>query len=182
MLGNQAKNVHLTDDEQIDITHFNIDRYDHYYDSVNNKGMFYMTFNTFILSGVGAGFVTIKQTVNVNIIIYILLIIILVTCIISTIYTILSLNPFLKGSNSNSTCQKSLLFFSDVASMSAKEYVNSRKKQTKNELVEDLIHQNYILASGLSTKFKRLSCAGDLIVIQFLFIVIIVPFILYNLK
>lgn len=172
----------LTTNEQIDITQFNISRYDNYYDSVNNKGMFYLTFNTFILSGMCASFITLKPSINSNIIIYILLIIILITCTISIIYTIISLNPFLKSNYLNTSSRKSLLFFGDVASISANEYVDSCKNQTRNELLEDLINQNHALANGLNMKFKRLKCAGDLILVQFFFVLVIIPFIIFNLK
>ena len=40
---------------------FVIERFDHYYDTVNSKGSFYIGLNTFILGGLCAGYISIAD-------------------------------------------------------------------------------------------------------------------------
>ena len=40
---------------------FIINRYDHYYDSVNNKGQFYLGFNTFLIGGLAGVYALLQQ-------------------------------------------------------------------------------------------------------------------------
>ena len=49
--------------ENIKILKHTMNRYDHYYDSVNSKGGLYLALNTFLFSGMVTGFFTIKESV-----------------------------------------------------------------------------------------------------------------------
>ena len=74
---------------------FLIERFDHYYDSVNNKGAFYIALNTFIFGGLCVGYITLYKDIDVNAVIWVLLSILLTSNLISTVFTVLATMPFL---------------------------------------------------------------------------------------
>ena len=78
---------------------FLIERFDHYYDSVNNKGAFYIALNTFIFGGLCVGYITLYKDIDVNAVIWVLLSILLTSNLISTVFTVLATMPFLKDND-----------------------------------------------------------------------------------
>ncbi len=53
----------LENKEKLEMLKHTMDRYDYYYDSVNNKGNLYLTLDTFLLGGIITGYYTIKETI-----------------------------------------------------------------------------------------------------------------------
>lgn len=161
---------------------FLVSRYDHYYDSVNNKGMFYLTFNSFLLSGICGSYIALKAIINASVTLHSLVIILFVTTVLSSVYTILSINPFLKKCISSSNTFYSLMFFGDVAKKSNEEFIQKTLHRSEMDHCIDLLTQTHTLATGLNKKFERLVTAGNLILVELILFIIIIPLIVYNLK
>ena len=151
---------------------FIIDRYDHYYDSVNNKGQFYLGLNTLIMGGLGAAFSMLNTNHCCTTWLYVLVSLMLAAGSASSFYTLCATLPYLKSGNSKPS---SLIFFGSVSKLSQKEFLSRSLAVTDQEVNEDLSIQAHQLATGLSLKFKHLKVAGVLIAIEF---ALLVPFLI----
>ena len=158
---------------------FNINRYDHYYDSVNNKGQFYLGLNTFIIGSLGAAFATLQNQKICNMCLYSLMTIILSMSFLSAFYTLRAILPYLKSGNRQTT---SLIFFGSVSSFTQQEFLNKIKNVSEEEVYQDLALQAHQLATGLSLKFNRLKHAGIFMAIEFLLLIPFLILFFINLK
>lgn len=154
---------------------YTIDRFDHYFESVNNKTAVYIAINTFILGGILAGYVNvdkyIKEYVNLfNINLSIVLGLGLVTLII-LIYA--SIPYFSKKPNS-------LFYFGAIGLQSEDDFIEKSKSYEAKDEIKDLRNQVHILAKGLNTKFVRLKLSGHLLVIQFIILIPLIIIFLIN--
>ena len=147
-----------------------IDRYDHYYDSVNNKGNLYLTVNTFILGGVIAGYFTLDNQYHFGCGIILLFIFTLIANIGAITCTLLAIKPYLNKKKDKT--QGSLLFFGDVADYQEKSYKKMWDELDDNKWHENLKKQVLLLARGLTKKFNKLYCATWFIIIQILLIIV----------
>lgn len=148
--------------EKLDELKFSIGRFDHYYDSVNNKGNLYLAVNTFILGGVITGYVTLDSKLHFGGWILVLFVVLLVSNLVSVGYTLAAIKPFLKKKNGS----RSMIYFGDVDTASEVTIGDFWKNLTQDKLQEDLLSQYKILAGGLTKKFTRLQKASTLIAIQ----------------
>jgi hypothetical protein len=151
---------------------YTIDRFDHYFDSVNNKSAVYIAINTFITGGV-----LLTQTNMVcemsgfgKLCTGLLLFIGIVSLIILSIASI----PFF------SKKPDSLYYFGSVSQMKQSEFNKASEKYSEKDELEDLRSQTFILSKGLTKKFTRLKLAGIILVVQFALLLIILLTILIN--
>jgi hypothetical protein len=157
---------------------FTIERFDHSYDSVNNKGAFYIGLNTFILSGVSAGFLSLYSKLYSDILLSFLFISILICNISSIYFTIKAIMPFLK-SKTDQNANPSLFYFGDVAKHTLSNYKERITKATIDNITDDLIDQAHCLATGLKAKYSNLKNAGRFVLFQF---IIIIPLFLFTIQ
>lgn len=153
---------------------YTIDRFDHYFDSVNNKSAVYIAINTFITGGIIA---LLTQTEIVNdmsttgkVSIGVLLFIGVLSLIVLSIASI----PFF------SKKPDSLYYFGAISKMKQSEFNKTSKHYDDKDELQDLRSQVYILSNGLKTKFSRLKFAGKLLVVQFFLLLPTLYFILIN--
>jgi hypothetical protein len=153
---------------------YTIDRFDHYFDSVNNKSAVYIAINTFITGGIIA---LLTQTEIVNdmsttgkVSIGLLLFIGVLSLIVLSIVSI----PFF------SKKPDSLYYFGAISKMKQSEFNKTSKHYDDKDELKDLRSQVYILSNGLTTKFSRLKFAGILLVVQFFLLLPTLYFILFN--
>ncbi len=151
---------------------FLIERFDHYYDTVNNKGAFYIGINTFILGGICVTYLTLYDKVNRGLCFcdWCLFAVLLGCCIGSTLFTICAITPYSKGSTAPNSSQ-SLIFFGTIAARDAQGFENSFIAQTETNIQADMIHQVHVLANGLNSKFQKLRWASYLLIVQYCIIV-----------
>ncbi len=166
--------------EKYEHAKFVIERFDHYYDSVNNKGAFYIGLNTFLLGGLFIGFVSLYQQIAKPEYLWIMLISFAVCSVISTVSTILAINPFLLSGKKRNR-NRSLIFFGSVAEYQKDNYVNTFLSQDNERILNDTVTQTYFLAKGLTLKYKHLKLAGYLLIIQFILLIPIIYCITKNL-
>ena len=160
---------------------FLIGRFDHYYDSVNNKGSFYIGINTFILGGICVGFSNYCKNVQFGMCTYVVTIVLLITCFTSIFYTLSAMTPFLKISFGSNT-DDSLISFGGIAKFEEVDFHSRFKDQTDNKIIEDYQNQIYTLSKGLNDKYKWLQQAGFFLTIEFITLIPLLSLLIYNLK
>ena len=132
---------------------FSIERFDNYFDSVNNKSNIVLGLCTLILGILITGIPVINQKIEFNNYIKIYYGLLIGLSLFSMFILILTSIPHL---NSNG---KSVHFFKSISKMGKSNFmIKSKELTTENEL-KDLRKQVYHLASGLTLKFNRLKIA-----------------------
>ena len=169
-------------DTKIEHSKFLIERFDHYYDSINNKGAFYVGINTFILGGICVAYLTLYDKLSSALCfsdwgIFALL---LGCCIGSTVLTISAITPYSKGGPTN--CNQSLIFFSAIAARDLQSFTSSFAEQTTSDIQRDMVQQIHVLAKGLESKFRKLKWASYLLIVQYCIIVPVLIIILIKLN
>ena len=147
---------------------FIIGRFDHYYDSVNNKGNLYLAVNTFILAGVLSGYLTLDAKCHFGNEALVMLVIVLALTLVSFVFTLKAINPFLSSQNAS----RSMLYFGDVAKTSRSNVTEYWENVSDSILFGDLIEQYIILSAGLLTKFQWLQKATLFIALEIAVIIL----------
>jgi hypothetical protein len=160
---------------------FNIERFDHYYDTVNNKGAFYIAINTFIFGGLCAGYISLHKELETNPWIWICIVPLLLCCLLSLIFTCLAIRPFTKGNYTNDD-KTSLMFFGGIARHELQYLKEKIMQRSEDEIIEDAIEQMHCLSKGLDGKFKNLRLASNFLQVEFICLVPLFFLITQNLK
>ena len=157
--------------------HFCIGRYDHYYDSINNKSSVFLGLSTFIVGGLVAGFFALPDFTDCTPWICILMTLLILLGIFIMIIVVLASTPFLGKGNT------SLLYFGSISCHSHDDFCQkSQTPGTGYDELADLRTQVHQLASGLSSKFYKLKIAGILFAVQFTLFIPLFLLIINNLK
>lgn len=166
---------------QYELAKFIIERFDHYYDGVNNKGAFYIGLNTFIFGGICVGYLSLYNNVSGGAVLWVLFAGLVVNNVLSVLYTILALMPFLRDNHSYEE-KPSLIFFGGIAKHPSSYFREKFHKTDEASIVDDLVQQAYCLARGLNQKYKFLKRAGWFVLAQFIIMLPLLLFIVKNLK
>lgn len=153
---------------------YTIDRFDHYFDSVNNKSAVYIAINTFITGGVIALMTQTEIVCDMSTIGKVSVGVLLFIGVFSLIVLSIASIPFF------SKKPDSLYYFGAISKMKQSEFNKASKHYSDKDELEDLRSQAYILSEGLTTKFSRLKFAGILLVVQFFLLLPTLYFILIN--
>lgn len=155
---------------------FCIERFDHYYDTINNKSSVFLGLSTFLVGGLVAAYPYIISHTNPALLINLILILVIGIGLAIMITVILASTPF-QGKN-----LESLHFFGSISQMQKDHYCNLSTNYSELHELEDLRNQVHQLSEGLASKFKKLSLAGRLFTIQFILFAPLIALILFNLK
>ena len=155
---------------------FCIGRYDHYYDTINNKSSVFLGLSTFIVGGLIAAYPSLVDLTNCNLLIHALMLVLLGVGIAIMIIVILASTPF-QGEDSDS-----IHYFGSVAKMTKDQFCNKSSQCSKEDELMDLRSQVQHLSYGLASKFTKLKWAGRLFTIQFVLLIPLGILIIYNLK
>ena len=134
-----------------------ISRYDHYYESVNNKGNIYLTVNTFILGGIIGGYFSLQHIYKMGFPMLLLFILAIFFNFASITSTLIALKPYLNKKKDNE--DGSAIFFGDVADYHNNNYQKIWENMTDEGWNNDLKKQVTLLACGLKAKYSYLSWA-----------------------
>lgn len=156
-------------EEKYEHARFAIARYDHYYDTVNNKGAFYISLNTFMLGGLFAGFFSWHGSLEKTDFLWTVLLLFAACNLLSSTLTVIAIHPFVKTSPKKE--QRSLIFFASVAQFEQENFVQAFMQQEHEKRTSDTIAQLWHLAKGLTRKFRLLKMAGWLILAQFVLLI-----------
>ncbi|SFZ93356.1 hypothetical protein SAMN05428642_10387 [Flaviramulus basaltis] len=154
---------------------YTISRFDHYFESVNNKTAVYIAINTFVLSGVLASYVNIDKYIKEYTDIFnLILCAILGLGLITLIILVLASIPYF------SKKPNSLFYFGTIGTLSKEDFIEQSKKYDSKDELKDLRSQVHILSKGLNKKFERLKLSGRLLVFQFIGLVPLIIIFLIN--
>lgn len=155
--------------------YFNINRFDHYFDTINNKLAVYIAINTFILGGLVGTYFTINSkitTYKIGIDFFI------ISDVLIGLFTIAVLIyasvPFLDYNSS------SLYYFGTIAQNTFEEYRKKTKDSDEKKDLKDLREQVYFLSKGLKKKFTILKWTGFSMLFQVIVLVLITILIFNN--
>jgi len=155
---------------------FTIGRFDHYYDSVNNKCTVMLTLSTFIVGGLIASYPILAEKVDCGPCFHGLMISLLGLGLAIMITVTSASIPFLSGRSN------SLLFWRDIAGITETAFNTQSQAESAVDALNDLRSQTYHLACGLGSKFKLLRVVGYLMIIQFFLFIPLFLVIICNIK
>ena len=135
---------------------FIIGRFDHYFESVNNKGNLYLTLNTFLLAGAIGGYAVLLSNKICTLAWPELVIIgaIAVCNIVAYFHTIKGIYPFISRRQGSS-----YIFYGDIAGRTTSEWRTFFGDVQVSGYEQDLVEQAHQLATGLRSKYIRLRTA-----------------------
>lgn len=148
----------------LDETKFIINRFDHYYESINTKSNLYLAINTFIIGGFISGYYTLDKQYHFDCFFKYLFYVILFVNFGAIYFTLSAIRPFLSKRKKRSG--KSLYYFGDVANHNVTSYMEALNNVTEQDFLNDATTQVHQLATGLNMKFKRINMASILIGVQ----------------
>jgi Family of unknown function (DUF5706) len=144
---------------------FIITRFDQYYNSVTNKGQFYLGINTLMVGAVISLLPKISKYCSIDNWFHFSVICFSICCFFSIVFTLFAIHPFLEKGKPT----RSLIFFKSIADLPCEEFIEKFQSQTKVEIKDDLANQIYILSIGLKSKFKNLRYASIFLIGAFIF-------------
>ena len=152
----------MDDKLKIELLKYNISRFDHYYASINFKSSFLVLANITLL-----GFLLTSNDIAFS-----SFLLCTVISILTIIFVLLAIKPFLKSYSGSS----SVLYFEDINNSSSTEFINKISKITNEDYINDLQGQNFILSQGLTNKFKWLNRATISFIINLAIFIILLLF------
>lgn len=155
---------------------FCIERFDHYFDSVNNKSGLFLGLNTFIVGGLFAGYNEMLKRIDCDLYAHILILAMIILGVISILFLISASTPF------NGKKQETLYYFGSIAGLSQDDFMEKSNNRDDSNELEDLRIQVHQLSIGLKRKYHRLKIVGRLFLFQFLFLIPIIVLIVINIK
>jgi len=153
-----------------------IERFDHYYDTVNNKSSVFLGLSTFIVGGLVAAYPSLIGFIKCTLLIHSLMVALIGIGIAIMIIVVLASTPF-QGNDS-----ESLHYFRSISQMTKDRFYNSSAFCSEEDELADLRSQVQHLSRGLTSKFNKLEWAGRLFTIQFSLFIPLTILIIYNLK
>lgn len=156
--------------------HFTIERFDHYYDSVNNKSNIVLGFGTIIFGSLITVYPALSDKVEFTWLMHSLLIL---TCGLGFVAMMILIFASIPHSKSNG---KSVHFFHSISKMGKIDFFNKSEKLSEEDELKDLRTQVFHLSNGLTSKFKQLRIAIYCIVFQMILLIPYIILILTHIK
>ena len=160
----------------IEHRHFIVNRFDSYFDSINNKANLFLAVNTFLIGGLFTALAFLPGYLKETEASAFCILIMLALNIASTLFTLLSLLPYSK------TCGESLIFFGDIARLSLDDFLKKFSDQSDDQVSLDIDRQIFFMSKGLNRKFKNLSIAGIFFFVEALVLLPLIITVIKNLK
>lgn len=154
---------------------YSISRFDHYFDSVNNKTAVYIAINTFVVGSLITSYVTlVKDIICYTEAFQVLITISFLFGLVTLIILVNASIPFFSKDS------ESMYYFGGIGTMNKEEFISCSKNLTTKKELKDLRNQAYTLSLGLTQKFTKLKLAGRLLILQFILLIPIFSIIIYN--
>ncbi len=182
-LKNEIENESKCMEKRVDNTKFIIQRFDNLIAATNAKGNFLLAFNTFVTGFVIGNYSELKLMTTERcgiVFLNITITALVISSIITTLFVILAIYPFLKTGNSTEDNYHSHIFFNSVSEFrNDKEYYDSFMELKGSDFEKDLIIQIYQLSKGLNTKYKMLKNAMLFVYFELLCLFLILNLIIF---
>lgn len=150
-----------------------IQRFDTHITGSNTKGAFLLAFNTFLCGGLMANYEKLTKLVGPTHLgcFKTCLLILFLLGMVSLVYVLRAMYPFMDSGNSTKGKYHSLIFFKSVAEFeTADEYAECLEKQGADDSYKDLSKQIYYVAIGLNKKYNNIKVAAIIIYMQICFV------------
>lgn len=156
----------LSTDSKIEWLQKNITRTDGYLNSANTKSTIMLTFSMALSTAICVNSTEIIQLGFAN---YIAISSSIALLLISSIYSLLAIRPFLTPSE-----KSNILSFVDITNTykSSNEYENRINTATKGEIICEMSSLNYALSKGLMKKYKFQQYSVDSIILSLIIMAI----------
>lgn len=155
---------------------FCIERFDHYYDSINNKSSVFLGLGTFVIGGLIASYPYLHEHVTCTTTLLVLLSISIALAFSAVIVVITASTPFLSNG------KDSMYYFYSISTKKRDAFIHDSKHIEEEDDLLDLRTQVHELALGLNKKFSRLRIAGIIYTLMFASLIPLVILILINFK
>ncbi len=142
---------------------FCIERFDHYYDSVNNKSAVFLGLGTFVIGGLLALYSYLSDNNEFTILMWGSLILAVAFAFVAILVVIFASIPYKSNGD-----DKSLLYYNSIASKDLMTFSKESEEYNEEDELSDLREQVHKLSMGLKIKFQRLRFAVILFVLIFL--------------
>jgi hypothetical protein len=163
--------------QKIEQARYQINRFDHYNDSINNKGAFYLSINTFIFGGLCVGYGSYCEKIKQSGIYYPWLIgiaaILLFCCLASILCTIVAITPYLKDNHVNDD-QPSLIYFGGISRYACNDFLDKFSNQSETSMLTDCSRQTHSLAKGLTRKFRWFVLGNYFLLVEYVLLIILI--------
>lgn len=133
---------------------YTINRYDHYYDTINNKGNLYLTLNTFLIGGSITGYFSMNDKFDLGFFTIIGFCGVLFS-LISIFFTLRAIYPYLSKMQTNEDLV-SATNFSEISNKTLIEFKKLHAEYAEDSYYNDLVKQVHQLSLGLQSKFTKL--------------------------
>ncbi|MFY0628457.1 MAG: hypothetical protein JXR07_19325 [Reichenbachiella sp.] len=155
---------------------FSIGRFDHYYDSINNKSAVFLALGTFLIGGLITLYPLITPHLECDSLFSVLVMLSISIGLTSMIIVMTAATPYLSDGI------KSKFYFNSIASTSKQVFDEESINLTEEDELSDLRSQVYAMAKGLKSKFQKIRIAGFLLIALFISLIPIVITISINIK
>jgi hypothetical protein len=160
---------------------FLFERFDRYIESVNTKGVVYLTVNTFFIGAFITSLDGLKAKFEVTEVTGLFLALFLCCCFLSIFIALLAINPFLSGGTRHGQ-NPSIFYYGSIPDFDRQTFQDRLENIPDDELRADLSTQLHCLAEALKKKYLKLQWAGRLIIAEFILLIPIIILLALNLK
>lgn len=160
---------------------FLFERFDRYIESVNTKGVVYVTINTFFTGAFITSLDGLREKFEVTEVTGLFIGLFLVCCFLSIFIALLAINPFL-ASGSRHGQNPSIFYYGSIPDFDRHTFQDRLENISNEELRADLATQLHCLAEALKKKYWKLQWAGRLIIAEFVLLIPIIILLSLNLK
>ena len=155
---------------------YSIQRFDQFYDSVNNKCAVFLGLSTFIVGGLIATYPSFVEKIEATAWVNVFMGLLIGVGILNMLITVRASTPFL------SRGKDSLYYYGAISCLKLDQFERQSAGCNEEEELGDLRAQAHQLAIGLEGKFRKLRWSGHLFTLQFLLLIPTVALLLLNLK
>lgn len=148
---------------------FSIERFDHYYNSVNSKCAVFLALSTFIVGALITAYPVILDKLVNSVWIHLSIASLIALGLTIMLIVIGAATPF------SSQGGDSIHYFGSIGKLDSKKFHLKSVGLNADEELVDLRNQVHELSKGLQDKFKSLRLAGILFIVQFF---LLIPFLI----
>ena len=172
---------------KIDFLWKTINRFDGFYNSINNKATALSAFQFFLISIIGTQYLSLLPDFatfpKIHVLVAIIIILIALSSLISLFFSFSVIKPYTK-SHYNPKDYFSNIFFGHICQhANPVDYIECVKKLDDSIIIEDLSKQAHILSQGLNRKYRYTRIATLIIIyiqLELILLLLIVKIILLN--
>lgn len=160
---------------------FLFERFDKYIESVNTKGIVYVTINTFFIGAFITSLDGLTEKFQITEVTGLFIGLFLVCCFLSIFIALLAINPFL-SSGTRFGQHPSIFYYGSIPDFDRQDFQDRLERIPEAELKADLSIQLHCLAGALKKKYWKLQWVGRLVIAEFTLLIPIIILLALHIK